>query len=372
MKLVLVALAAASILTLGGCQRDGRAARGPIRQLAEGEISAILLTDSSGIGDRSFNAAAWRGILEFYGEDWYYTPSRGRLYETLVAPAMEMYIPNLMLAVDEGYDLIVTAGFTWANSVSTVAGLNPRQNFLIVDVDWVHYPNVMQAMFAEHEGSFLVGAAAALQALEDGVENPRFGFIGGIAGAVITRFHVGFVQGVLSVIPDAEILEFYVNSWVEPAIARTQAISWYNDGVFAIFSAAGASGNGTIAEARDQRMMGRNVWAIGVDSDQFDEGLYTDTSSAVLTSMIKRVESSVIYALNAVRDGTFYGRLATFDLAGGGVGFSTTNPALGPNVVSRLREIEQKIISGEIVVEPTLAAASRLPGFPQLIMARDG
>jgi len=368
MKVVFVALIAAAILMSTGCERRDA----PVRQLAEGEISALLLTDATGIDDRSFNAAAWQGMLDFYGEAWDRTPNRGRLYDVLTAATMDMYIPNLRHAVDEGFDLIIATGFTWREALAEVATIYPNQNFLIVDVAGINMPNVMEAIFAEHEGSFLVGAAAALQALEEGIENPRFGFIGGIPGALITRFHVGFVQGVLSIIPDADVLDFYVNSWGEPALARTQAMAWYNDGVFAIFSAAGASGNGTIAEARDQRIMGNNVWAIGVDSDQFEEGRYSDTQSAVLTSMIKRVESSVVYALNAVEADNFYGRTIVFDLPMEGVGFSTTNPALRPSVIAQVEQIRERIISGDIVVVPTLAEAMQLPGFPQDLMAIDG
>ncbi|MCL2190870.1 MAG: BMP family ABC transporter substrate-binding protein [Treponema sp.] len=368
MKVIVAALVAASILITAGCERGNV----PVRQLAEGEISAILLTDATGIDDRSFNAAAWQGMLDFYGETWDRTPNRGRLYDVLTATTMADYDPNLRLAVDEGFDLIIATGFTWREALAEVAVDYPGQNFLIVDVAGIGLPNVMEAIFAEHEGSFLVGAAAALQALEEGIENPRFGFIGGMPGALITRFHVGFVQGVLSVIPGADVLDFYVNSWGEPALARTQAMAWYGDGVFAIFSAAGASGNGTIAEARDRRMAGQNVWAIGVDSDQFEEGRYSDTQSAVLTSMIKRVESSVVYALAAVEEGNFYGRTIVFDLPMEGVGFSTTNPALSPRVIAQVNEIRDRIISGDIVVVPTLAEAMRIPGFPQDLMAIDG
>lgn len=371
-KLLVAAIVAASVLVASGCERQNAPARG----LAEGEISALLLTDATGIDDRSFNAAAWQGFLNFYGETWASTPSRGRLYDVLTAATMADYIPNLMMAVEEGYDLIVTAGFTWAEAVTTVATDSPDQNFLIVDVDWIDRPNVMQAIFAEHEGSFLVGAAAALQAIEDGIENPSFGFIGGVAGALITRFHVGFAQGVLYVLPNAELRDHYVNSWGEPALARTQAINWFDDGVFAIFSAAGASGNGTIVEAREQRIRGNNVWAIGVDSDQFFEGVYTGPdgreNSAVLTSMLKRVETSVVYALNAVRGGNFSGRTIRFDLPMDGVGFSTTNPALSAATAAEVDRIRQRIISGEIVVAETLAGARQTPNFPMTLWALDG
>ena len=371
MKMVFIALVAASVLMMTGCRENV-----PARQLAEGEIAAILLTDGSGIDDRSFNAAAWQGLLNFYGETWGYTPTHASLFNFMTAEDELAFIPNMRLAVDEGFDLIIAAGFTWEDAVRQVAGLYPDRNFLLVDVDGLGLPNVMEAVFAEHEGSFLVGAAAALTAVEEGIENPRFGFIGGIAGTVITRFHVGFAQGVLSVIPGADILDFYVNSWDEPALARTQAFNWFNDGVFAIFSAAGASGNGTILEAVAQRQAGRNVWAIGVDSDQFWVGLYPNhlegPYSAVLTSMLKRVEESVVYALTAVVEDDFDGRTIVFDLPREGVGFSTTNPALRPNVIAQVEEIRERIISGDIVVLPTLAEAMLLPGFPQDLMAIDG
>ena len=363
---VLLACLLAVAIIIGGCQRNTGGAR-----TADDGVTVRLLTDATGIDDRSFNAAAWRGILEYYGDTWANQSRRGRLYEVITAQTGDMYVPNLRTATDEGHDLIVTTGFTWADALGTVAAQNPRQNYLIVDVDWVGQPNVMQATFAEHEGSFLVGVAAALKAQEDGIANPRFGFIGGVPGAVITKFHVGYIQGVMSVLPNAEFVDYYTNDWGAPALAMTQARNWYDSGIFAIFSAAGGSGNGTIAQAREYRQAGRNVWAIGVDSDQHQEGLYNATDSAVLTSMLKRVEAALIYALTAVENNNFSGRIIEFDLSMDGVGFSTTNSAMTPSIVSRLETYKQQIISGQIVVRPTFAEARQLPGFPQNLLARD-
>jgi basic membrane protein A len=282
-----------------------------------------------------------------------------------------MYIPNLRQATDEGYDLIVATGFTFADALTTVASQNPRQKYMIVDVDWVTLPNVLQAVYAEHEGSYLVGVATALKARADGITNPRFGFIGGIPSGAITKFEVGFVQGVLSVTPNAQIVDYYANSWGEPALAKAQAMNWYDSGVYAIYSAAGGTGNGTIAQAKEYRAAGRNVWAIGVDSDQHEEGLYTATDSAVLTSMLKRVESSLLYALKAVQNNTFRGETITFNLADDGVGYSTTNPALTADIRTELERVRQQIVNGQVRVAATYAEARRLPGFPQDLRAID-
>ena len=335
-------------------------------------VTVRLLTDATGIDDKSFNAAAWRGILEFYGDSWASPRQRGTAYDVVTAQTQDMYIPNLRQATDEGYDLIIVNGYTWDNALPLVAGDNPNQKYLIVDVDYLDAAdNVMQAAYAEHEGSYLVGVAAALKAKEDGINNPRFGFIGGQEGAVITKFEVGFVQGVLSVIPDAQIVDYYVGSWEEPALAKTQAKNWYDSGVYAIFSAAGSSGNGTIAQAKEYRADGKNVWAIGVDSDQHEEGLYNNKDSAVLTSMLKRVENSVIYALKAVKNNTFKGEVFNFDLKTDGVGYSNSNPALSSNIVKQLEDVKKQIAGGQIRIASTLADSMRLTGFPQNLRAVD-
>jgi basic membrane protein A len=363
-KLLFLCLLSISIFAIS-CQRN------VYREPVSG-VTVRLLTDATGVDDKSFNAAAWRGILEFYGDTWANPRQRGMAYDWITAQSHDMYVPNLRQATDEGYDLIIATGFTWDSAVDTVAAGNPLQKYMIVDVDWLQSPNVMQAVYAEHEGSYLVGVAAALKAIEDGIVNPRFGFIGGVPGAVITKFHVGYVQGILSVIPNAQMVDYYVNSWGEPALAKTQAKTWYDSGVFVIYSAAGGSGNGTIAQAKEYRDSGRNVWAIGVDSDQHEEGIYNAAGdSAVLTSMLKRVESSVIYALNAVSNNTFTGRIITFDLKADGVGYSTSNPVMSRNIIDQLEIVKGKIISGEITVASTLAEAMRLPGFPQNLRAID-
>jgi len=368
--LVLCGIVAASAF-FGACSKKSTGTAPAAASSAQEGITVRLLTDATGIDDKSFNAAAWRGILDFYGDTWQNQSKRGKSYEVVTAQTQDMYIPNIRQATDEGYDLIVTTGFTFADALETVAGANASQQYMIVDVDWVNLPNVMQATYAEHEGSFLVGVATALKAKADGINNPRFGFIGGVPGAVITKFEVGFVQGVLSVIPNAQIVDYYANDWGRPDLAKTQAKNWYDSGVYAIYSAAGGTGNGTIAQAKEYRAAGRNVWAIGVDSDQHEEGLYNSTDSAVLTSMLKKVETSLVYALKSVQNKTFKGEVIVFDLKADGVGYSTTNPAMSNDIKAELERIKQQIVSGQIQIAATHADARRLPGFPQDLQARD-
>ena len=330
-----------------------------------------LLTDATGIDDRSFNQAAWRGILDFYGDSWNKTTKRGKFYDVLTAQTQDMYIPNLMQASDEKYDLIIVTGFTFADALTEVAGKYPNQKYLIVDVDWIGKPNVMEATYSEHEGSYLVGVAAALKAKKDKISAPKFGFIGGVPGPVITKFEMGWVQGIKSVYPNAELVDYYANDWGKPELAKAQAKNWYDSGVYAIFSAAGGTGNGTIAQAKEYRSQGKNVWAIGVDSDQYEDGIYATGKSAVLTSMIKRVENSTKYALNQVKNKTFKGQVVVFDTKIEGVGFSASNAELGADIVKQVNAAKDKIIKGQIKVVPTYAAAKAAGLAPANLQASD-
>ena len=330
-----------------------------------------LLTDATGIDDKSFNAAAWRGIVEFYGDTVDNAAGRGKYYDVVTAQTQDMYIPNLKQAGDEGYDIIMVTGFTWADALGEVAPLYPDQKFVIVDVDWVGQPNVMEFIYSEEQGSYLVGLAAALQAKAEGIANPRFGFIGGVPGGTITKFEMGYVQGLLSVFPNASIVDYYANDWGKPELAKAQAKNWYDSGVYAIFSAAGGTGNGTIAQAKEYRLPGKNVWAIGVDSDQHEDGIYEGNKSAVLTSMLKRVEASSLYALNAAKNGTFKGEVVKMSLLDDGVGYSQANSELKADVVKAIEAAKADIMSGKIKIYGTYREALAAGAAPAGLAALD-
>lgn len=330
-----------------------------------------LITDSTGIDDKSFNAAAWKGILEFYGDTWEKQANRGVLYENVTCATQDLYIPTIKQASDEGYDLICVTGFTFADALIEVAPLYPNQKYMIVDVDWVGQPNAIEFIFSEHEGSYLVGVAAALKAKADGIANPKFGFIGGVPGATITKFEMGYIQGLKSIYPNADVVDYYANDWGKPELAKAQAKNWYDSGVYAIYSAAGGTGNGTIAQAKEYRTLGKNVWAIGVDSDQYEEGEYAAGKSAVLTSMLKSVEAASKYALDAVSNNTFSAGVVVLDMKAKGVDFSTRNTELSSDIVKKINDIKSDIMDGKIKVYPTYKEALAANAVPAGLSAID-
>lgn len=349
MKKVLLVCAAACAVALSGCAKKDGKVKLPLGA-SDSRPTIRLVTDATGIDDKSFNAAAWRGIVAFYGDTVENTAGRGTLYDVVTCQTQDQYIPTLKQLSDEGYSVICATGFTFADAIGEVADEYPAQNYMIIDVDWVNKPNVKQFVFREEEGSYLVGLAAAYQAKKDGIENPKFGFIGGVPGATITKFEMGYIQGLREVIPGAEVVDYYANDWGKPELAKTQAKAWYDNGVYAIFSAAGGTGNGTIAQAKEMRLAGKNVWAIGVDSDQYADGIYADGQSAVLTSMIKRVENCATIALNEMVYGSFVGGVTNLSLKDNGVDYSKANSALDPSVIASVDNMKKSISAGNITV----------------------
>ena len=350
LAIVLMALCCLMVFAQGTAETGTTTAK-----TQDSQVKAILLTDATGIDDKSFNDPAWRGMMAFYGDNG---ASRGTLYENVTAQTADDYLPNLKNAAEQDWDLIITTGFTWADATQEAAALYPDQKFIIVDVDYLNKTaNLIQYIYEEEQGSYLVGVAAATQAKEDGIANPKFGFVGGVAGATITKFEIGYIEGVKSVYPNAEIVDYYVNSWGDPAAAKTAAKSMYDSGVYCVFAAAGGSGLGVINQAKEERMAGKNVWAIGVDSDQYEDGIYADGKSAVLTSMLKMVENSTIDALTKVKNGTWEGGVVTQNMANDGVGYAKTNSELKASAVAAADQAKADILSGKIVVNKTYAAS---------------
>jgi basic membrane protein A len=317
--------------------------------------SIMLVAEMSGEYENTYTRDAFDGILRFYGESMENQKRRGLLYDVYVCEEQDTdsLIATLQELSDEkAWDVIATAGEWFSAALREVAPHNPRQKYVVIDTfPGVRLDNFRQYAFVEQEGCYLVGAAAALKAIEDGIQNPVFGFIGGERSSAISRFEAGYINGVNSVLPDAPINIFYANSWGDPDAAYAVANEWYENGVFAVFSAAGGTGSGTIAAAREFRLNGKNVWAIGVDVDQYDEGLYKPDTSAVYTSMIKRVDEAIYDALTAVKNGTFStNNDILFNLKSHGIGYTVTNPAMSADVIRQLNRIEENIITGKASV----------------------
>lgn len=312
----------------------------------ESDFSVALVTDTGGIDDKSFNQGTWEGIQQFAeetGADITYAQSNSDAD----------YVPNLSTFSEEDYNLIVAPGFLFVDSMSEVSNNFPDQKFLIIDEVVAERPNVASAVFAEEQGSFLVGVAAAQATLDAGMNS--VGFIGGMDFALIQKFEAGFIAGVKEVAPDMEVVVEYVGDFVSTEVAASYASRMYDNGSYVIYHAAGGAGNGLLKEAKDRRASGEDVWAIGVDKDQYDDGVYGDNGeSAVLTSMVKRVDVAAYTVAEMTMNDEFPGgETLVFTLENDGVGIPEENPNLSDEIVSLVNDYATQIISGDIIV-PTV------------------
>ena len=322
------------------------------------EVTFGFVTDIGGIDDKSFNQTSWEGCKKFMDEFGLVEGTDGRY---LQSDQESQYSPNLTAFATEGVDIIVAAGYLFADSIAATAESYPDQKMLIIDVDWLTVTdNVQQAVFAEHEGSFLVGVAAGMKANEAGKK--IVGYIVGMDSVTMDKFEAGYQAGVWAVCPDCTILRDNADHFNDAPKGKSLAQKQYDAGAYVIFHAAGGTGMGVIQEAAERRANGEDVWVCGVDTDQYELGKFGDGSqSAVLTSMMKRVDVAAYNALKAVHDGTFKGGVVVYDLAGEGVGLPATNPNLTQDVLDAVAGFVTKIVAGDIVVPRTPETSATSP-----------
>ena len=289
--------------------------------------------------DKSFNEAAWNGAERFKAETG--IPYRG--FEVANPAMREQAIRNM---ARRGAQIVVAMGFAQAAAVETVAREFPDTRFTLVDMV-VDLPNVQSVIFREHEGSFLVGMAAAMAS-----KTGRIGFVGGMDIPLIRKFALGYVEGARYVNPDIEIYQNMTGAtpaaWNDPTRGGELARSQFDRGADVVYAAAGGTGIGVYQAARDAGKL-----AIGVDSNQ--NYLHPGT---MLTSMVKRVDVAVYEAFGSARDGSWKGGVQILGLAEDGVGWALdeyNRSLVSAEMEAAIERARQDIIAGRIVVTDYMA-----------------
>lgn len=253
---------------------------------AEDALSLIMISDQGGIDDKSYNQSAWEGV-QAYGQEHGLEKGVGG-YNYIHAQQDSEYINFLMQAVNANFDLIVGLGFKLLAPFEEVAAQFPDRHFVIIGEE-SEMDNIASLNFKDNEAAFLAGVAAASTTKTD-----KIGFIGGMESFTIDRFRAGFEEGAKTVNPDIEIMVEHVASFSDPSRAKQQAAVMSSSGADVIYQAAGNSGNGVFCEAKNivQNNPEEEIWVIGVDKDQHDEGTIEvdgETRSLALTSTLKEV-----------------------------------------------------------------------------------
>ncbi|MGH7669623.1 MAG: BMP family lipoprotein [Gemmatimonadaceae bacterium] len=310
-------------------------------------VNIGIVFDVGGRGDKSFNDAAYiggeRAEKELGVHVRYIEPGDGSDREA-----------GLRILAAEGMKLVIGIGFIFTDDLVQLAKEYPHTDFAGVDFSVATDsagnpipppPNLAALKFREEEGSFLVGALAAMVG-----HSKKVGFIGGMNSPLIQKFQAGYAAGVHYVCPDCQVIAQYAgvtpDAFRNPGKGKELALAQYQDGVNVIFHASGATGLGVFEAARQT-----NKLAIGVDADQ-----YAEAPGHVLTSMVKGVDAAVFDVIKRVKEGTFKGGIYSFGLAQNGVRYvyDEHNKALIPDSVhARLEQLKADIIAGKIKVPTT-------------------
>ncbi|MDL4776153.1 MULTISPECIES: BMP family lipoprotein [Thermomonosporaceae] len=334
---------AALVLSASGCggkkaADDGGGADG------KKTVKVGLAFDIGGRGDQSFNDSAAAGLDKAKKDLNVQTKEISAKPDEPDADKES----RLRLMANEGYKMIIGVGFAYTASVIKVAKDFPDTKFLVVDADQckVEGPNVLGACFAEAQGSYLVGAAAALKS-----KTGTIGFIGGVNVPLIQRFQAGYEAGAKKAKPGIKILPAkYLtqppnfDGFKNPALGTEAAKGQLDGGADVIFHAAGGAGIGVI-----NTVGGAKKWAIGVDSDQYNLPAVQGVKEQILTSMVKRVDSSVLDFVEGVGNGTFKAGTKKYDLANDGVGYSVSGGKID-DIKAKLDELKAGIVAGKIEV----------------------
>ncbi len=302
-----------------------------------------LAFDVGGRGDQSFNDSAARGADQAACEFG---------YEVVDAEAQDgepesAREERLRQFADAGVDPIIAVGFAYAPAVDKVAKEYPDSHFALIDSTDAQADNISNLVFAEEQGSFLVGAAAALKS-----ETNEVGFIGGVDTPLIKKFEAGYTAGVKAVDPETKVDVTYLSQppdfsgFGDPAKGKTAAAGMYDSGADIIFHAAGGSGGGVFEAAQAS-----NNLAIGVDSDQYKTA-DPSVRDVILTSMLKNVDVAVSDYLTEVDSGTYPSGTVSYDLEADGVGYATSGGKID-DITDQLDQYKQKIIDGQIKVPLT-------------------
>ena len=299
------------------------------------EFKPAVVYDMGGKFDKSFNEGVYNGVKRFTEETGIEVMEFEVNNEAQRQRAMERLIQR-------GATALLGVGFAQADAIAAVAEANPDAQFGIIDVYWLDHPNLRQYSFKEHEGSYLVGVAAAMKS-----ESGTVGFVGGMDIPLIHKFACGYVQGVKSVSADIEVLQNMTgttpSAWNDPVKGGELAQSQIDRGADVIYHAAGGTGIGVIRTTADAGKL-----AIGVDANQN----YLAPGN-MLTSMVKRVDVAAYQYFMDTHKGMFSAGVMQLGLAEDGVDWAVdehNQSLVAGDIEAAVAAAKEGIISGKVAV----------------------
>lgn len=323
---------------------------------ADGVFKVGMVTEGGSIDDKSYNQACWEGLelaKETLGVEIKYLKPTGYTEADYMKEIVNLY--------DSGHRAIVTPGWAFSTAVHKAQFQYPDCYFILLDgvpqAEDADEPeiaeNAVGVDFAGQEAGFIAGFASAMQ-----VKEGEAGGLFGVPNPASELFMWGFEDGVLyanenygtNVVVKPENF-VWVGSWEDVSGAQQLAAQLFDQGVNILFCSAGTSGLGGINEAKARAEQGQQVWTVGCDSDQYEEGIISNGSSVMLTSAMKRIDLVGCELIGRAMDGTFPGgEFLMYTVKENSMGLPDVNPNLDEDVQQICDEVYAMMQSGEVVV----------------------
>lgn len=349
----------------GGSADNADAASGTIdlSQFEDDDIGVCLVINTN-LGDKSICDLSYAGLQKI-SEDY---GVRVKCIE-LGGDATKQIPTFIDLAEDPDWDIIIAGTPNLRESLLEAAADYPEQYFILYDaavanadegVTSEDFPNVYSMEHAQNEGSYVVGAAAAMLTTsgdEKTNEEHIIGFVGGGQNTAIEDFLVGYIEGAKAVDPDIKVLISYIGSFADSAKGKELAMAQIDQGADVVFAVAGGAGLGVLSGCAE-----KNVYAVGVDGDQYEILKEDDpvTAAAICTSMQKKCDQTVYSCVSAALEGTLaYGTYDKLGLADGVVGAADNEnfrAIFTEEQITLLKDYEAKVANGEVSVFTAIGA----------------
>ena len=304
--------------------------------LAESDL-AVAVVVAGTLGDRGFYDSSVEGLNQLVGDHGV----ASKVFEC--KEDASLYESSLYDAADT-CNVVIAVGWQFWDYLATACAEYPEVKFIFIDngLDGVG-DNLMSIIYAQNEGSFLVGYIAAKLS-----KTGKIGVVGGEDAATINDFIVGYEAGAKYANPDVVVERQYAQTYEDPAKGKECALALYDGGCDIVFAVAGKTGEGVFEAAAET-----GNYAIGVDSDQ----KYINPD-VILCSMVKQVGKS-IYDVVADLDGKYQpGKIWTADMETGYIdvayGTDDMTQQVSDELKAEVEALKAKIISGEIEVPTAL------------------
>ncbi|MDJ0382865.1 BMP family ABC transporter substrate-binding protein [Streptomyces sp. G-G2] len=309
------------------------------------EASVAIAYDIGGRGDQSFNDAAYAGLQQAEKD----LKVKGAEAEPTDGEGEADKVQRLTELARTGNNPVIGVGFSYAPAIKKVAAKFPKTTFGIIDDTSVTGPNVANLVFNEEQGSYLAGVAAAKVS-----KTGTVGFIGGVEVPLIKKFEAGFIQGVKDTNPNTKVLSQYLtqppnmDGFSKPDLGKAAAEGQLDKGADVVYAAAGLAGSGAI-----EATAAKGKWAIGVDSDQYNQAGLVKYKDHILTSVTKQVQLSVFDLIKSVQDGKPESGEVRYGLDKNGVGLADSNPEYKKmtEIITAVDKAKADIIAKKITVK---------------------